>query len=560
MFIKRNKSKVGTKQYESVLLVRGERVPVAKAGAGRPRKDSPRATKVVHRTLANLSKLPGELVELIERWCRGGGGGGQPEVSLGACYGVLGALHALAGEIGLCKVLGGGRMASLALFLVYARLAMQGSRLGAVRWAEDHAVAEVLGLRRFDEDELYAALDWLDQNQPRIEAGLAAGRVKPGAVFLYDVTSSYFEGQCNELAAPGHNRDGKKHKKQLVAGLLTDPTGEPLSVELFKGNTADPATFGACVAKVRARFGAADMEVVFVGDRGMIKSRGKEQLSAEGFRYITALTDPQIRKLLADKVVEMDLFDEQPAEVEHAGRRLVLRCNPASRRRDRQRREDQWRKVRGKIEERNRLAADNPRLRPAASLEMARRQLAVYRLQRFVTVELAGRQVLWSIDGQAKAAVEQLDGCYVIETDLPAAAAGTTAVHDRYMDLTRVERDFRTMKTGALELRPIFLQKAGRTRGHALVTMLALKLYRALDARVAPLGLTVEDAIARLGGVRLVSLAGPGTGLWRLPDSYAAAQREVLDVLPKLPAPLLLSPKKRPSRRLTNPRNGRPSK
>ena len=151
-----------------------------------------------------------------------------------------------------------------------------------------------------------------------------------------------------------------------------------------------------------------------------------------------------------------------------------------------------------------------------------------------------------------------LDGCYVLETDLPAVVADARTVHARYMNLMDVERDFRTMKTGQLELRPIFLRNAERTEGHALVTMLALKLVRALDQRVAPLGLTVTDAIARLNGVRLIGLGEPTLALWRLPDSYVAAQQEILGVLPPLPAPKL-SLKKPVKRRLTQPRRGRVS-
>jgi hypothetical protein len=146
----------------------------------------------------------------------------------------------------------------------------------------------------------------------------------------------------------------------------------------------------------------------------------------------------------------------------------------------------------------------------------------------------------------------------VVQSDLPVAAATMQAVHDRYLDLTRVERDFRTLKTGLLEIRPVFLRKADRTRGHALVSLLALKLARALEQRAAPLGLTVDDAVERLKGVRLVCLGEAKLGLWRLADSYPAAQMEVLGALPKLGAPVL-SLGKANRRRLSNPRQGRPS-
>lgn len=555
MFLKRNRSRQGGKTYHSVLLVEGVREPVLRP-RGRPPKDAPVKTRVVHHTLANLSRLPAPLVALIEQYCQGKLPQGEaPRVQLGPCYGVLAGLHALASELGLVKAVGSDRSAKLALFLIYARVARQGSRLAAVRWAEDHAVAEVLGLESFDEDDLYAALAWLQVHQERIEQALAP-KIEPGAVFLYDVTSSYLEGQCNELGAHGYNRDGKRYKKQVVAGLLTAASGEPLSIQLYPGNTSDPTTFLPTVARLRLRFGAND--VVVVGDRGMIKQLGKEALGAAGFRYVSALTDPQIRRLLGQKVLSPELFDEEPLAIEHDGRRLILRCNPATRERERQRRLDQCRRIE------QRLAAGNARLaqKPRAKVETLRKQaqawLEHYGFAQWLQLQVGERTVSLLKNAAVEAELALLDGCYVLETDLPAAAADARTVHARYMHLPDIERDFRTMKTGQLELRPIFVRKAEHTEGHALVTMLALKLVRELDRRVAPLGLTVTDAIARLNGVRLVRLGAPEFGLWRLPDDYVAAQQEILGVLPTLPAPKL-SLKKPIKRRLTQPRRGRVS-
>jgi len=342
----------------------------------------------------------------------------------------------------------------------------------------------------------------------------------------------------------------------VVAGLLTDESGEPLSIQLYPGNTSDPKTFEPTVEKLKVRFAAR--EIVMIGDRGMIKKMGKAALGEAGYRYVTALTDPQIRKLLAAKVFSPELFDEEPAAVEHEGRRLILRCNPATRDRDRNRRLSQSQRIE------QRLGAGNARLaqKPRAKVETLRKQaqgwIEHYGFSAWLKLEVAGRTVSLIKDRAAASQLGLLDGCYVLETDLPAAAADTHTVHARYMSLTDVERDFRTMKTGLLELRPIFLRKARRTEGHALVTMLALKLVRALDRQVAPLGLTVEDAIARLSGVRLVSLGQRELALWRLPDSHAAAQQEILAVLPPLPAPRL-SLKKPVKRRLTQPRRGRSS-
>jgi hypothetical protein len=569
VFIKRNRTVLAGRDYQSILLVQGKRVP-AKRPPGRPAAGAPAPKSVVvHETLANLSKLPADLIELIERHCKhqppppespgppARGSEASAAIHLGPCYGVLAALDGLAREMGLVQAVGEqSRSQRLARFLIYARLAHQGSRLSAARWSEDHAVREILQVGRFDEDDLYSALEDLEARQARIEAALAPKAATPSgrAIYLYDVTSVYFEGLENELADFGYNRDGKKGKKQLVAGLLTDGNGEPISIQLYRGNTGDPPTFLDAVQKLKVRFGAE--EVALVGDRGMIKRLGKQALGEAKFCYVTALTDPQIRALLAKKRLQLELFEDKPAEVELEGKRYVLRCNPQTRARERARRADQWARVQAKIRARNLQVEQKPRSEPTSSLKQAQALLIKYRLQGWVKVELDGRQVVWTEDSAARERQAQLDGCFVIESDLPKAVASTQQVHDRYLDLTQVERDFRTLKTGLLELRPIFLRKEGRTRGHALVCLLALKLARELDRRLAPLGLTVQDGLERLKAVRLVRLGGSEMDLWRLPASYPAAQTEVLEALPQLKAPML-SLGKANARRLTNSRKGR---
>ena len=569
MFIKRNRTVLAGKSYQSVLLVQGRRV-AAKRPPGRPPAGAPAPKSViVHQTLANLSKLPPELIDVIERHCQGqpppsessnplpSGAQPSPEIHLGPCYGVVGTLDGLARQMGLVAAVGEAtRLQRLGLFLIYARLAHQNSRLSAARWSEDHAVKEILQVGSFDEDDLYAALEDLEQRQESIETALApkAAAASAKAFYLYDLTSFYFEGVKNELADFGYNRDGKKGKKQLVAGLLTDSDGEPISIQLYRGNTGDPPTFLDAVQKLKVRFGA--QEVALVGDRGMIKRMGKAALGEAKFRYVTALTDPQIRALLAKKRLQLELFEDKPAEVELDGKRYVLRCNPQTQARERARRADQWARVQAKITARNRKVEQKPRSDPNRSLKQARALLGRYRLGGWIKVQLAGRQVVWREDEAARHKEAQLDGCYVIQTDLPREVAGTQQVHDRYLDLTQVERDFRTLKTGLLELRPIFLRKANRTRGHALVCLLALKLARELDRRLAPLGLTVHDGLERLKGVRLVRLGEGEVEFWRLPSSYPQAQAEVLEALPKLKPPML-SLRKPNIRRLRNPRKGR---
>jgi hypothetical protein len=456
---------------------------------------------------------------------------------MGPVYGPLAILRVLAQEIGLERALGRDRMGQLALFLVLARVVHRGSRLSAVRWAEDQAVAEALGIEPFDEDDLYRALSALERRQAEVERALAPAS-GVGAMFLYDVSSSYFEGQKNELAAAGYNRDGKKFKKQIVYGLLTDAGGEPVSVQVYTGNTADPSTVADQVDKLRERFGAAD--VVLVGDRGMLRGPARELLGAKGFRYVTALTDAEIRTHLATGTLQIGMFDEKVVEAAAPdGTRLVLRRNPKMTDRVRSKRADQLEKVRAKVKERNALMDAKPKARTGTSLKQAEAWLNAYALDGWVRAELRDRHVSLVIDEAAREECQGLDGCYVVISDVPDAAADAQTLWDRYGDLKKVERDFRTMKTALLEIRPIFLRKAERTRAHALVAMLALKLARALERRIAPLEITIQDALDRLSAVRLVSLADPALGLWRLPGRYHEPVQRVLSVVPPIPAPLL---------------------
>jgi transposase len=230
------------------------------------------------RTLANLSQWDPVRVEALRRALRGECD--HLPVGTPVCGPVFGALYALkqvAEDVGITRALGPSRRGKLALFLTLARVAHQGSRLSAVRWAQQHAVSEVLGLSGFDEDDLYATLDTLAQQQEDIEQRLYRRDVarhgsKP-LLFLYDVTRSYLEGAQNALAAYGSNRDGKRGKQQIVIGLLTDEAGEPLAVRVFEGNTADPMTVPTQITILKQRFQVD--EVVFVGDRGMVQAKGK---------------------------------------------------------------------------------------------------------------------------------------------------------------------------------------------------------------------------------------------------------------------------------------------
>jgi transposase len=503
--------------------------------------------KVKKRTLANLSKLPAQLIALI-RQALAGSIQVIGESMSGAIFGVLFVLDALARQCGLQRALGSSRLASLTLFLVLARIAHQGSRLSATRWARDHAVKAVLGLGSFDEEDLYEALDWAAAQQEAIERRLyrdyvnRTGRVP--ALVLYDVTSSYFQGEHNELGEYGYNRDGKKGKKQIVIGLLTAADGEPLSVEVFKGNTGDPATIGAQVEKLAARFEVE--EVIFVGDRGMIKAKGKAQLKQAHFRYITALTNPQIRKLIKEDVVQPGLFDEQVVEVTHGDKRLVLRCDPATRDKQRHRRDDKLQRLTELVSVRNAFVAQSKRADPEAGLRQLEQWAGRHRLSAFVELTLNDRQVELQIHEQAKQDTALLDGCYCIESDVSAEHLSTDDVHDRYKDLQDVERNFRRLKTAFLDVRPIYVRKEQRTRGHVFIAMLALKVLRLMERRLTsafgttetnPEAENADSALAALTRLSLQQYTIGDQDIIGLPRPDAR-QKRILDALEvKLTAP-----------------------
>jgi transposase len=497
--------------------------------------------KVKTRTIANLTHWAPERIEALRKALKGDFDGLDGEAVSGEIFGVLFALKQLADQVGMTRVLGPSEEGRLALFLVLARIAHAGSRLSAVRWAEQHAVSDILGLGEFDEHDLYATLDWLAAEQTHIEQQLYQRYVEdtgtPPAIVLYDVTSSYFEGEHNALANYGYNRDGKKGKLQIVIGLLTGADGEPLAVRVFEGNTADPSTVSTQIALLKQQFGVD--EVVFIGDRGMLKAKGKAALGAEGWRYISALTKPQIRALLTDGVLQPDLFDEDIGEVAQEDKRLIVRRNEPMQRRVRARRADKLQRLAVLIAERNAFVSQSTRADPAAGLRQLEHWVNRYKLHGFVTLSLEQDQIRCAIDQDTLDEIALLDGCYVLETTVPAASMDKQMVDARYRDLQRVERGFKTMKTELLEIRPIFLRNGERTKAHVFVAMLALKITRLFQSLLHrafgttdddPHAMTPDDALQALSRLTYLIYDIKGTRYARLiqPDEE---QRTLLDAL-----------------------------
>jgi transposase len=314
---------------------------------------------------------------------------------------------------------------------------------------------------------------------------------------LYDVTSSYFEGVCNALADWGYNRDGKKGKKQVVVGLLCDELGEPVSVEVFHGNTSDLKTFGNQIAKIAGRFGCE--RVTMVGDRGMIKSAQIEQLKErEGFYYITTLTKPQIETLIQGGVVQLSWFDEKICEIESEGVRYVLRRNPQRVEDLKRSRQDKLSSVSRLLEKKNRYLAEHPRAKMDVALREVASKIVQLKLAGWLKVVAADRELRLEEDSQALDEASRLDGCYVVKSNLPKQYADAQIVHDRYKDLALVEQAFRTSKTVHLEMRPWYVHIERNTRGHALVVMLAYLIVRHLQQAWANLDLTVREGLDQL--------------------------------------------------------------
>ncbi len=471
--------------------------------------------KVLHRTIANVSHCSAAEIEAMRLALRHKEalehlGTIQDAVTLqqGVSFGAVWTVYHVARRLGIAQALGPTRAGKLALWQVIARVIDQGSRLSAVRLAMSHAACDVLGLGTFDEDALYENLDWLAGAQARVEDRLFAQRtkIKPVSLFLYDVTSSYLEGTHNELAAFGYNRDGKKGKLQIVIGLLCDEEGHPVSIEVFPGNPQDPQTFAAQINKVKVRFGVT--EITFVGDRGMIKGQQIEDLAQQGFHYITAITKPQIEKLLRTGTFQMDLFDQELAEVlAEEGIRYVLRRNPVRAQEVRDTRHAKLATLQAQVAKHNRYLTDHPRADAQGAWQKLVARAKQLRVADWVELTVAERSITLTVHEDAQTAEAKLDGCYVLKTDLTPAQAPKEIVHDRYKDLASVEQAFRSCKTAHLEVRPIFLRLKERTRAHAFVVMLAYQIIQYLASCWSTLDLTVEEGLHALATLCLVEVS-----------------------------------------------------
>ena len=484
-----------------------------------------RKGKVCHDTIANLSKCDNEEIEAIKFALTNKKNlaalkvpGKTVKTRQGLTVGAVWLLYQLAKRLGIVGALGRSGKAKLGLWMVISTVIGSVSRLSATRLAQSHAACDILGLDSFCEDDLYTAMDWLHDHQQAIEKRLFKGRYeheKPN-MYLYDVTSSYLEGDQNELADYGYNRDGKKGKKQIVIGLLTDDEGRPISCEVFRGNTGDTKTFKNQVDKVARRFGIK--KVTFVGDRGMIKSAQIRDLTTEKYHYITALTKAEIETLLKKDVVQMELFDETVCEVESEGIRYIYRRNPVRTSEIRDSRESKLRKVCDLCAQKTRYLSQHSRAKVKVAKRIVKEKAGKLKIDKWVDIRTRGRNLSVKVKDTELEEEKKLDGCYVIKTDLSVETASKQTVHDRYKSLAEVEWAFRTMKTALLHIRGIFVRKAHRTRAHVFAIMLAYLVAYELRRLWYDVEVTIEEGINELSSLCATEVIVGDVSLQTVPE------------------------------------------
>ena len=478
-----------------------------------PNRDSPPAVllresyredgKVRKRTLANLSCLSAEVIEGLKVLLRGGVAVPSAEevftVERTLPHGHVAAVLGSARGSGAITWFGSApkELQPVLLAMLVARVISPGSKLATHRLLHDDtansSLGRVLGVGQCRADALYAALDWLHEAQPSIERRLARQHLVDSTLVLYDLTSTWLTGRCCELAARGHSRDGKRDDPQIVFGLICTSQGCPIAVEVFPGNTGDPATVAAQVSKLRERFGIST--IVWAGDRGMLTSARIEQvLKPQGMDWVSSLRSPQIAQLAAEHgPFQPSLFDERnllELTSEHfPGERLVVCRNPLlAEERARKRGE-----LLGATEaDLAKIAAATQRARKPLRGEQAialrvGRVIEHFHMAKHLEFTITDTSLTWQRRHEAIAQEAALDGLYVIRTSVPAEQLDAAAAVAAYKSLSHVERAFRSIKTVDLHVRPVFHYNAQRVRAHVFLCMLAYYVEWHMRARLKPM-------------------------------------------------------------------------
>ena len=466
------------------------------------------AGKVKNRTLANLSSWPEAKVDALARVLKGQLGPaaaaeGTFEITRSLPHGHVAAVLGTARALGLDELLdpAPSRQRDLVTAMTVAQVIAPDSKLAIARGLQARTAAsslgEVLGLGGCDEDDLYAAMDWLAARQEKIENALAARHLAGGTLVLYDVSSAAFEGRTCPLGAIGHPKDGVRGRLQIVYGLLTSKEGVPVAIEVFEGNTGDPKTVASQVATVKDRF--ALTKVVLVGDRGMLTAaRLREDVGPAGLDWITALRAPQVKALVRDGALQLSLFDEVDlAEISHPGypgERLVACKNPfleAERARKRESllaaTEADLAKIAAAVARERRPLRGQGKIALRADRVLRRRKVAKH-----FTTSISDDHVSYARDQDSITAEAALDGIYVLRTSVEPSGLASDEIVASYKALAQVERAFRAFNTD-LDIRPIRHRTEQRVRAHVFLRMLSYYITWHMHDRLAPLLFTDDD-------------------------------------------------------------------
>ncbi len=444
------------------------------------RESTRKGKKIIKRTLANLSSLSIAQAESIRRILKGEKLVKPEEyfdILRSPAHGHVDAVLVTIRRLGLDKIIGSRRSKErdLVVAMIASRILCPQSKLALTRDWGNTTLGELLGVEEADDEALYAAMDWLYERQDAIEKRLAARHLQDGGRVLYDLSSSYFEGEKCPLAALGYSRDKKKGKLQVNYGLLTDDRGCPVSISAFSGNTTDPKTLMPQVERLQGAFNLKS--VVLVGDRGMISQKQVDELKGQaGVEWITALKTGAIRKLMDAQAIQLTLFDERNlfelAHPDFPGEKLVACRNPELAHRRKYKREDLLKatseelvKVQGMIERGYLKDAEKIGVRIGKVINR-------YKMAKHFKLEIAESQFSFEIDTEKVNAEAALDGIYVIRTSLGKELSAADTVR-HYKALSQVERAFRSIKTMDLEVRPIRHYQEQRVRTHLFLCMLA---------------------------------------------------------------------------------------
>lgn len=472
--------------------------------------------KVRNRTLANLSHWPPEKIAALRQVLQGNWATGLPlpqafEITRSLPHGHVAALWGMMHRLELDALLEkkASRPRQCVLAMLASRILEPGSKLATARAlaaeTRHSTLGELLSLEDVDEDELYAAMDWLLPRQAKIESALAQRHLFEGTLVLYDVTSTYFEGHRCPLAKFGHSRDERRHNPQIIFGVLSNGEGCPVAVEVFEGNTGDPKTLAAQLNKLRERFGLK--RLVLVGDRGMItEKRIEEELRPlEGLEWITALRTQQVQALVSDGTLQLSLFDQRDlAEIRHPdypGERLILCRNPLLAAERARKRKELIEAAENRLHE---IAAACRRKRRA--LKSAQRisflvgqALGPLKVAKYFQWEVTAEGLHYERDQKRIHADAQIDGIYVLRTSVPSEQSSTEQTVLAYKRLAAVERAFRSLKSVDLNIRPIHHRLPERVKAHVLICLLAYYVEWHMRRALAPVLFDDENPGQRPG-------------------------------------------------------------